>query len=641
MEKKYTAYFSILLVGLLLIFRLLYVQVIDDKYKPSPLNNSAIAVKYDYPERGFIYDRNNVLVVANQPSYDVMVIPRDVKPLDTLEFCKLLKIDKATFIENYKKAKSYSPRIPSVFVPQISKKDYAFLQEKMHKYKGFYIQKRTLREYPINSAGNVFGYIGEVSTAILEQNNYYQQGELIGIIGVEKQYEEALRGIKGVKFMQRDRFNKEIGPYKEGIYDTVAVNGKDVTITLDIKLQEYGEKLMSNKRGGIVAIEPSSGEILALISTPGYNPNLLVGRERSKNYTELYHDSISRPLFDRALLATYPPGSPFKIVNALVGLQEEVITPETHFYCHGGYRYGRSAGAFMKCHCGLYGVPISLNSGIYKSCNSYFANTYRRIIEKYPTAEEGMKVWSDHVKSFGLGDFLHNDLSTGVRGSVPDEKLYNRYYPNFKWGATTTISNSIGQGEILTTPIQLANMTAAIANRGFYYTPHIIKAIDGKPIKIDNFTVKKHTSIDPKHFGPVVEGMYNVVNHGGGTARWSKVEGLDICGKTGTAENPHGQDHSIFIAFAPKDNPKIALAIFVENGYWGSRWAGPIATLMIEKYLTGEITRPWDEKRMIEGSLQEEYEKQLIRKAEEKKKLEEEKKRLEVEKQQKLAEKDE
>lgn len=618
MNKKYILYFTILSIGILFIFRLFYLQVLNSKYKPSPYNNSAIAVKYDYPNRGFIYDRNNVLMVANQPSYDIMVIPKDVKPLDTIEFCSLVKITKEKFLKEFKRAENYSPRIPSVFIAQLSKNNYASLQEKMHKFKGFYIQKRSLREYPLNSAANVVGYIAEVNDEFIKKNSYYQQGELIGIQGVEKEYEEALRGVKGVKFIHKNRFNREIGPYKGGIYDTLATVGHDVSITIDSKLQQYGEALMANKRGGIVAIEPSTGEILSLISTPSYNPNLLVGRERSKNYTKMHYDAFNQPLMDRSLLAQYPPGSPFKIINALIGLQEQVINPETHFYCYGGFKYGRSAKAFMKCHCGIYGSPIKLDKGIYKSCNAYFANVYKRIIEKYPTSSEGMKTWSDHAKSFGLGNFLNNDLSSGKKGLIPDDAYYNRYYPNFNWGASTTISNAIGQGEILTTPIQLANMMAAIANRGYYFTPHIIKTINNKPIQNKNFTTPKNTSIKPEYFEPVIEGMFNVFEKG--TAQGSRVRGIDICGKTGTAENftsvngekVQFEDHSVFIAFAPKDNPKIAIAVFVENGYWGSRWAGPIATLMIEKYLNGETARPWLEQRMIEGSLQNEYDKQLL-----------------------------
>lgn len=620
MKKKYILYITILFIGILFIFRLFYLQVINSKYKPSPFNNSAIAVKYDYPDRGFIYDRNNVLMVANQPSYDIMVIPRDVKPLDTTEFCTLVKITKEKFIKELNRATNYSPRIPSVFIAQLSKNNYAYLQEKMHKFKGFYIQKRALREYPINSAANVVGYIGEVNDDFILKNSYYQQGELHGIQGVENEYEAALRGVKGIKFIQKNRFNREMGPYKEGIYDTLAIIGKDINLTLDIKLQQYGEALMANKRGGIVAIEPATGEILSLVSTPSYDPNLLVGRERSKNFTKLYYDTFNKPLYDRVLLGEYPPGSPFKIINALIGLQEEVITPETPFYCYGGFKYGRSVKAFMKCHCGVYGAPIKLDRGIYRSCNAYFANTYKRIIEKYPTSSEGMKVWSDHVKSFGLGNFLGYDLPTGKRGLVPDDKFYNRYYPNFGWFASTTISNAIGQGEVLTTPIQLANMMAAVANRGYYFTPHIIKKIDNKPIQIDNFTKPKYTTIAREHFEPVIEGLFNVFEKSYGTARGSKVKGLEICGKTGTAENftsVNGQkvqfeDHSVFVAFAPKNDPKIAIAVFVENGYWGSRWAGPIATLMIEKYLNGETTRPWLEQRMFDGSLQDQYDKQLL-----------------------------
>ncbi|MDJ0644701.1 MAG: penicillin-binding protein 2 [Flavobacteriaceae bacterium] len=615
MERKYLAYFSILAVGVIFIMRLFYLQVIDDTYRASPLNNAAVKIKYDYPQRGYVYDRNGVLLVANQPTYDIMVIPKDVKEIDTTEFCNLLQITKDDYVKNLKRTTNYSPRIPSVFLAQVSKEDYAYLQEKMHHYKGFYIQKRSLREYPIKSAPNVLGYIGEANEDFLKKNPYYQLGEYMGVSGVEKQYEEILRGFKGVKFIQKDRFNKDIGPYKGGIYDTLAIVGKDLTLTLDIALQQYGEKLMRNKRGGIVAIEPSSGEILTLVSTPSYDPNMMVGRKRSKNSVILMGDTINRPTYDRGLQAQYPPGSPFKIINALIGLQEDVITTETPFYCYGGYKYGRSINNFMACHCGVHGSPIRLNRGIYKSCNAYFANVYRRIIEKSETTATGTDNWMQHAKSFGLGNFLGYDLPIGRKGLIPDSNFYNRYYPKGSWRAPTIISNAIGQGEVLTTPIQLANMTAAIANRGFYYTPHILKKVDNKPIEIDEFTEPKNTTIDKKHFEPVIEGMFNVVENPGGTARWSRVKDIEICGKTGTAENfvsykgikEQLTDHSVFIAFAPKDNPKIAIAVFVENGYWGSRWAGPIATLMIEKYLTGTTTRPWEEKRMFEGSLEDEY----------------------------------
>jgi len=603
----------IIFTSLVFIVRLFYLQVVSNEYSVHPLKNSAVKVTYDYPERGYVFDRNGVLLIANQLSYDVMVIPREVKPLDTLDFCKLLKITKEDFRQKMDRARRYSTRIPSTFVAQLSKDDFAFLQEKLYKFKGFYIQKRSLRKYPVKSASNILGYISEVNEGMIQKNPYYQLGELIGTAGIEKTYEDVLRGTKGIKFIQRDRHNKEIGSYKKGIYDTLPITGHDITLTIDSKLQQYGEALMVNKRGGIVALEPSTGEILALISMPTYDPNLMVGRKRSANFTKLYLDSASRPLLDRGLQAQYPPGSPFKVISALAALQENVISSTSTISCYGGYKYGSGARSFMRCHCGTKGAPISLNEAIYRSCNSYFANAYRKTIEKYENPYNGMNVWNNHVKSFGLGNYLNNDLSVGQPGLVPNGDYYNRVYPNGRWRSTATISNAIGQGEILTTPIQLANMTAAVANRGFYFTPHIAKHIDEVPLN-EKFTKPIYTTIDKKHFEPVIEGLFNVVEIPRGTAHWSRVSGIEICGKTGTAENPHGQDHSIFIAFAPKDNPQIAIAVFVENGYWGSRWAGPIATLMIEKYLTGQISRPRDEARMFNGSIQDEYNKQLQKK---------------------------
>ena len=615
MPRKSLLYFLILFVGLVYISRLFFLQVLDTKYQQNPLNNSAVTVKFAYPDRGFIYDRNGKLLVANQASYDVMIIPKDVEPLDTLEFCGLLKITKEDFLKRYYKTKNYSPRIPSIFLGQLSKEDFAYLQEKMYKFKGFYIQKRFLRQYPEKTSANVLGYISEVNEGLIKTNKYYQLGELVGYHGAEKQFENVLRGEKGVKYIQKNRFNKEIGAYKEGIYDTLPVPGKDITLTLDMELQMYVEKLMTNKRGGVVAIEPSTGEILTLVSTPSYDPAMLVGRKRSKNSVLLFNDTVKKPMLDRGLQAQYPPGSPFKIINALVALQEEVITPESSFYCYHGYKYGR--GGFMKCHCGIVGAPISMNTGIYRSCNAYFSNVYKKTIEKYDSAPEGMDNWSKHVKSFGLGNYLGYDMPSGQKGLIPDAALYNRYYPNHKWKAITTISNAIGQGEVLTTPIQLDNMTAAIANRGYYFTPHILKKVGDSLNENEKYTKPKYTTIDARHFEPVIEGMYNVFEIG--TARGSKMSDIQICGKTGTAENfkrVNGERlqctaHSIFIAFAPKDNPKIAIAVFVENGYWGSRWAAPIASLMIEKYIKGEVTRDWLEKRMLEGSLEDEYSKQL------------------------------
>jgi len=600
----------IFVVASLLVIRLFYLQVIDDSLKLKSDNN-AIKIKYDYPERGYIYDRYGKLLVANQPSYDIMVIPKDVKDIDVAEFCSLLKITKEDYDKKMAKAKVYSPRLPSVFLAQLNKKEYAAFQEVQRKFTGFYIQKRSLRDYQVDFGANVFGFITQVNEAIIAKNKYYNSGDLIGRQGVEESYEEILRGIKGVKYIQKDKYNRDIGSYKEGRFDTIAVQGKDINLTLDAELQKYGEQLMINKRGGIVAIEPSTGEILALVTAPSYDPAILVGRQRSKNYTMLYHDSIAKPLYDRGLLAEYTPGSPFKILTGLVALQEGVIDETTSFVCHHGFSY--APGRFMRCHDS--GVSM-LHNGIYNSCNTYFASIYMKTINKYQKAPDGVDVWSKHLRTFGLGQFMGYDLPTGKKGSLPTSKTYKRMYPGWGWSSKTIVSNAIGQGEVLMTPIQLANMIATVANRGFYYTPHIIKKIkDGKIDK--KFTTKHVTSIDRKHFEPMINGLFDVYNLG--TAHGLNVEGIDICGKTGTAENYtkiNGkrvklQDHSIFVAFAPKDNPKIAIAVFVENGYWGSRWAGPITSLMIEKYIKRKITRKDLEKRMLEGSLQAEYNKYI------------------------------
>ena len=599
----------IIVSSIILLVRLFYLQIIDDTLKIKSENN-AIKIKYDFPERGYIYDRNGKLLVANQPSYDIMVVPSEVKNIDTLEFCRILQITKEEFLKKIEKAKVYSPRLPSLFLAQLNKEEFAAFQEKIRKYNGFYIQKRSLREYQTKHGANVFGFITQVNDAIIAKNPYYKSGDLIGRQGVEEAYEEILRGVKGVKYILKDKHNREIGSYKEGKFDTIAQQGSDVTLSIDGELQKYGEELMVNKRGGIVAIEPTTGEILALVTAPSYDPALLVGRQRSKNYTRLYNDSIAKPLFDRGLLGEFPPGSPFKILTGLVGLQEGVIDTETSFICRHGFSYGR--GSFMKCHCP--GGVIKLHFGIYESCNSYFANTYKRTIEKYKKPKDGVNAWANHLKSFGLGNFMGYDLPPGRKGHIPTSKFYEHFYPNGGWRSTTIISNSIGQGEVSMTPIQLANMMAIIANKGYYYTPHIIKKIKGR--KIDSkYTTKHVTTIERRHFEPVINGLFDVYNMG--TASGLRVEGLEICGKTGTAENfakINGkrvklQDHSEFVAFAPRKNPKIAIAVIVENGYWGNRWAGPIATLMIEKYLNKKITRKDLEKRMLEGNLNFEYRK--------------------------------
>ena len=597
----------IIVATALLILRLFYLQIINDSFKLKSENN-AIKIKYDYPERGYIYDRNGTLLVANQPSYDIMVVPRDIKKLDTLEFCQLLDITKERFLKTIAKAKVYSPRLPSVFLPQLNKWEFAAFQEKIRKFEGFYIQKRSLRDYQVRFGANVFGFITQVNENLIKKNPYYNSGDLIGRQGVEESYENTLRGVKGVKYTLKDKYNREIGSYKEGKFDTIAVQGKDINLTIDAELQKYGEALMMNKRGGIVAIEPSTGEILALVTAPSYDPSILVGRQRSKNYTKLYRDSIAKPLYDRGLLAEYPPGSPFKILTGLVALQEGVINEQTSVVCNHGFSYAR--GRFMRCHC--HGGALQLHRGIYESCNAYFGTAYMKTINKYVRPADGVDVWSNHIQSFGLGQFMGYDLPTGRKGKAPTSKTYKRIYPNGGWRSTAIVSNAIGQGEVLMTPIQLANMMAAVANHGFYYTPHIIKKIKGEVIE-KKYRTKHVTSINRKYFQPVIDGLFDVYNMG--TAYALQVDGIEICGKTGTAENfakingkrTKLQDHSIFVAFAPRNNPKIAIAVLVENGYWGARWAGPITSLMIEKYLRKKITRVDLEKRMLEGSLQGEY----------------------------------
>jgi len=603
-------YILVIITGLLFVGRLFYLQIVEDSFKNQSESN-AYKRERVYPERGHIYDRNQQLLVANQPSYDLMVIPRKVKSFDTLQLCDLLSIDKEKLIKQLHKARRYSPRLPSSVVAQMSKIEYASLQEKIRKFKGFYIQKRSARDYQTSIGANVLGYISEVTPQKVKKNPYYQSGDLYGNSGVEKYYEKTLRGVKGVRYIQKDKFNRDIGSYKNGTLDTLPQNGKDITITIDAILQQYGEELMVNKRGGIIAIEPSTGEILSLVSAPSYNPALLVGRQRSKNFTKLYYDSIAKPLYDRGVQGEYPPGSPFKLLNALIGLEEGVIDENSRVTCRHGLHYG--AKKPFGCHCN-FGASNDLNKAIFASCNAYFGKTYLKILDKYPTATIGLKHWSDHAKSFGLGKYLNNDLSVGNKGRIPDDKYYNSWYGKNKVYSTFTISNSIGQGEVLTTPIQLANMTAAIANRGYYYTPHIVKNIKGDTLP-KKFTTKRVTTISPEHFEPVIQGMFDVYEKNGGTGYYARVNGIEICGKTGTSEvygkidgvRTQLDDHSIFVAFAPKDNPKIAIAVFVEHGFWGSRWAAPMASLMIEKYLKGTISRKDLEVRMLNGSLKDVY----------------------------------
>ena len=597
--------------SLLFLIQLVSLQIFNQNYSELSLNN-ALEKRPVYPTRGLIYDRYGTLLVANQPVYDLMVIPENTISFDTLELISFLEISKEELVGSLYKARRFSSKRPSVVSRQISKEKQALFKEKIWKYTGFYFQKKTIRDYSFPIASNILGYTSEINPTELKNKTDYDLGEMIGRQGIEKAYEDVLRGRKGFQFFQKDRFNRIIGSYEEGSFDTAPEAANNLTLTIDAELQSYGASLMQNKRGGIVAIEPSSGEVLALVTAPSYDPNLLLGSGRSENFRALVNDTLAKPLFDRGLQAEYSPGSPFKTLNALIALQENVISPSTQFSCNQGHFYAR--GAFMKCHCPI-GTSNNLLKGIYNSCNSFFAKTYRRIIEKDSTAAAGLDRWRTHLEKFGLGNYLGYDLPIGKRGFIPSSSYYDRWYSKGSWGPTTVISNAIGQGEILTTPIQMANFTAAIANRGFYVKPHFTIPKD-QAIK-DSFYTKNYTLIEARHFETVIEGMHQVVERG--TARIAKIPGIEVCGKTGTAENfirLNGEktqltDHSIFVAFAPKENPKIALAVFVENGYWGGRWAAPIASLMIEKYLKGKVKRTWLENRMLNGSLQNEYLKPL------------------------------
>ena len=597
----------IIVISSILAIQLFNLQVLNKK-NTDVSSKASVQKIYNFPERGYLYDRNNKLIVSNQPYYDLLIVPNDVNINDSVNIASDLNISVSDFNIKFNKARKFSTLKASIFISSLSKEEYAKIQEKMWRLSGFFVQKNSKRKYNYSTAANLFGYISEVNDYEIRNNSYYRSGEMIGRQGLEKTYESTLRGEKGVNYFQKDKFNRIIGKYNNGIYDTLPTVSKKLKLTLDISLQTYGDSLMNNKYGSIVAIEPKSGEILALVNSPGYDPNLLVGRERSEIYRSLNNDSIGKPLFDRGLQGQYPPGSTFKIINALIGLQENVIKEQTIFKCDGGHFYGRNS--FMKCHTSEL-TYTDLNNAVYSSCNTYFAKTYKGIIENYDSSSTGLDKWVSYVKSFGFGNYLGYDHPTGKPGFIPTSDYYNSWYGN-SWKAVTTISNSIGQGEILTTPIQLANFAATIANRGWYITPHFVKEIENDSIS-NKYKKKNKTLIDSKHFEPVVRGMIDAVEKG--TATNSIINNITIAGKTGTSENfikingikKQLTDHSIFIGFAPANDPKIAVCVFIENGYWGSRWAAPISSLIIEKYINGSIQRNWLEKYIMEGDLSSEY----------------------------------
>ncbi|HPR32018.1 MAG TPA: penicillin-binding protein 2 [Prolixibacteraceae bacterium] len=599
-KRRNIIVFLILLVGFVYLIRLFSLQVIEKAYKRTARQNVLREV-IDYPSRGLIYDRNGALLVSNQASYDLMVIPREAEAFDTLLLCSLLQIDPADFTNSMKKAAAYSRYKPSIVVKQIASERYALLQEKMYKFSGFYFQTRTLRSYTYPIAAHVLGYVGEVNNRIIEKDPYYRAGDYYGVTGLEYAYEKELRGKKGVSFYLVDVHNRIKGSYERGRLDTSAVKGNNLTVTIDRNLQAYGEELMQNKAGSIVAIEPSTGEILALVSFPTYNPGELVGRSRMENFPRLLSDTLL-PLFNRAVKAQYPPGSTFKMVHALIGLQEGIITPSTSFHCAMGYHVGNFS---MGCH---HNQDFRLSGSIAQSCNAYYAHVFRNILDapKFGGTRNGYEQWRKHVLSMGFSGRVSPELDEELNGLIPSVDYFQeRVFHSSRWRSLPIVSLAIGQGEIQTTPIQMANYAALLANRGHYFPPHLVRKIENSTVD-PSFREKRTTTIDPVHFEEIIEGMeWTLSWEHSGTASGSSIPGIVCCGKTGTAQNPHGQDHSTFIGFAPKDKPQIAIAVYIEKGKWGSTFAAPIATLLIEYYLNGTIqdSRKNLEKRMMETNL--------------------------------------
>ncbi|MCR5589881.1 MAG: penicillin-binding protein 2 [Bacteroidales bacterium] len=575
-----------IVVGVLFVGRLAMLQLFDPTYRRLA-DQQALRNVTQYPARGFIYDRKGRLLVHNEAVYDLMVIPRMVKDLDTAYFCRCLGITTDDFVQRMQKARKYSPYSASIFMKQISKEEYAKFENKMFRFKGFYISQRTLRIYDRPIAAQVLGYVGEVDQSDLDRDPYYKRGDYIGKSGLEKSYEEVLRGVKGQRLMHVDVHNREIGPYANGMYDTLPVEGWNLHTTIDADLQQYAEELMANKRGCVVALEPSTGEVLAMVSAPCYDPNLLVGRIRGENYKKLNAD-IAKPMLNRALMGQYPPGSIFKIAQSMVALDLGVITPGSGFACDK---------SLVGCH--NHPSATCVREAIKMSCNPYFYQVYRRVVQQgkyksiYKDAQYGLTVWREYMLRFGFGQKLPIDLPmSGVqKGNIPDTAYYNRWYGKERWAFSTIYSNSIGQGEVTVVPIQMANLAAIVANRGWYITPHMVRFYGPDSLRNEEYTVRHETGVKREYFDIAADGMYDVVHVAGGTARRARVDGLDVCGKTGTAEN-YGNDHSVFICFAPKNDPKIAMAVYVENAQGGGgTWAAPIAGLLAEKYLNGEVKR--------------------------------------------------
>jgi penicillin-binding protein 2 len=593
-KRQYVIIGIFAVVGLVYLLKLFSLQVLDDELKQSADNN-VLRYVTQYPARGKVFDRNGELLVYNEAVYDLMVVPGQVsKEMDTTEFCRLLNITYESFVERITKARKYSHIKASVFVSQISKEDYAHIGEILYRYPGFYFQTRTIRHYPSAIAAHTLGDIGEVDQQQLEDDPYYKRGDYVGKSGIEKFYEKELRGTKGLRVVMVDVHNREKGSYLNGILDSLPVPGKDLYLGLDAQLQAYGEQLMHGKIGSIVAIEPKTGQILAFVTSPTYDPNLLVGRVRGENYNKLLNDP-EKPLINRAISGTYPPGSTFKMVNGMIALQSGSITPATQFHCNG------PGSTPIKC-THFHGSSPDLANAIENSCNPYFYEAFKTTINnpKFGDIKKGYEYWYQMTQALGLGHKFDTDIPYELPGNIPTRAFYDKRYDG-RWNSVTIRSLGIGQGEILVTPLQLANIAALIANEGYYYPPHLIRAFGDSTAIPEKMTTRMETGIEQRHLKVIKAGMKSVFEGAHGTARGSKIPGISAGGKTGTAQNPHGDNHSIFIAFAPVEDPQIALSIIIENGGYGSTWAAPIASLMMEKYIKGYTERPAVEERMMNG----------------------------------------
>lgn len=600
-KRQYVIGGFIVIIAIIYVIRLFNLQVMEDKYKDSADSNAFLR-KAVYPSRGIIYDRDGRLVVYNQPAYDVMIIPRDIKDFDTLDFCRAVNITPEDLVKRMEDMRDrrrnpgWSPYSPQKLLSHLSAEEYGRLQEKLYRFPGFYIQKKILREYNYKCASNVLGNIREVGPSDMEKDSYYARGDYMGDVGVENTYERFLRGVKGTEVLMRDALGRIQGRYEEGALDREAVAGKNIKLSLNIELQQYAESLMVNKKGAVVAIEPSTGEVLCLVTAPSYDPSLLVGRERGNNYNKMMRD-LDKPLLNRAIQATYPPGSTFKPTQGLIFLQEGIITPSTPYPCYHGFVLGR-----LKVGCHGHGSPLPLKPALQTSCNAYFCWGLKNMIDKkskYGTVAKAFDVWKHHMISQGYGYKLGIDLPGEYRGFIPNVEFYNKRYGDGHWSATTVISIAIGQGEILATPLQIANLSATIANRGHYITPHVVKEIQDTVVPSE-FLERHDTSIDRRWYEEIAEGMRMAVT--GGTCRVANLSDIEVCGKTGTAQNPHGRDHSAFMGFAPYHDPKIAIAVYVENAGFGATFGVPIGSLVMEKYLRGYI--PLERKHLEERMLQ-------------------------------------